>query len=847
MISLRSTFLKLIELGFGIGILVLALVFFLAHQKIQSLSAASSLIAHTQSVRLELSRLAAQIQELEIIQRRFLMASDSAAQSINIQLLPNIEHSLQEVNNLTKDSPLQQQNLDTLRELVQKRLQLLPAVMLADSLTKPLVWAKGLVVADSIQAQIQRMDQAEINTLASYTDTRDRSLRMAPFFALILLLLALIILVSAYLKIKADLQVSQYQLGMHLQNTKRITELNMALQHAEQISQTGNWHMDLATGHRQYSDNIYRLFGYAPHAFPPNLESWLPLVHPDDQAMVWQFGDTARQQRRDPASITFRLTRPDGQVRYLHASGKIITTAHGDATLIGTVQDVTESYQLRRQLEDRTRFAEMLIESSVDMIAAYDQDLRYTVWNKRCEELLNLKKQDILGKLVYEIFPTAHKQGTTNALYRALAGESVHIPPHASIISDHYYESYALPLRSDVGEVTGVLTITHDITESYVLRRQLEERSQFAETIIDSSVDMIITYDRDLRVTAWNKKSEEVFRQSKQEVMGRHVQDVFPYIIGTERLADLQSVLQGGSVQYEPHELPLFGIHANLYLLPLKDHTGHVTGVLSITHDVSDVVQSAARLATLNQSLQEKNKQLASINAELASFSYVASHDLQEPLRKIQSFASRILTTEKDRLSEMGQDAFQRMQSASNRMQQLIDDLLTYSRTNTEASEFATADLNQILREAEQEVSETMQEKQAVVDADPLPVAKVVVFQFRQLLANLLSNALKYQRPGVVPHIRITCKTVPGEDVPQADATGKYYFQIEVMDNGIGFEQQYAERIFELFQRLHGRSEYKGTGIGLAICRKIMQNHQGYLLAEGRPGEGSTFTIYLPV
>ncbi|MCY7328972.1 MAG: PAS domain-containing protein, partial [Saprospiraceae bacterium] len=493
------------------------------------------------------------------------------------------------------------------------------------------------------------------------------------------------------------------------------------------------------------------------------------------------------QQRSDPASITFRLTRPDGQLRYLYASGKIITTAQGDATLIGTVQDVTESYQLRQQLEERTRFAEMLIESSVDMIAAYDKNLHYTVWNKRCEEILQLKKEDVLGKYVFDVIPTMKGQKITESLYRGLTGHAEYIPPQASLISSHYYENYVQPLLNETGEVTGVLTITHDITESYVLRQQLEERSQFAETIIDSSVDMIITYDRDLRVTAWNKKSEEVFRLTKQEVLGRYVQDVFPNITGTERLADLQAVLQGSPVQYDPYELPLFGIHANLYLLPLKDHTGQVTGVLSITHDVSDVVQSAARLATLNQSLEEKNKQLADINAELASFSYVASHDLQEPLRKIQSFASRILASEKDRLSEMGQDAFRRIQSAADRMQQLIDDLLTYSRTNTEASEFATADLNQILQEAAQEVSEAAQEKQAVIEADPLPTARVIVFQFRQLLANLLSNALKYQHPGVVPHIRITCTMVLGEEVPQMDAAGKYYLQIKVIDNGIGF------------------------------------------------------------
>jgi len=845
MTFLRSAFSKFFKAGFLIATLLLAGAFYLAYQKIQLLSVAADQVNHTQAVRLELSQIIAQVQEVTTMQRRFLLTNDSTFLLALMRSQTTLFFRLQRLDSLTQDNAAQQRNLDSLRQLVQANFSFLQKVNLADIINKTSTWTKNMANMDSIQAQAQRMDQIEVKLLARWEMNRDESLRIAPFFALLLLFIALAIVAFSYLRIRNDLRNSRRELEIKVENTKKIVQLNETLQQAERISQTGNWQMDLNTGQRQYSDNIYRLFGHEPGAFEPSLEYWLPNVHTEDQAVVRNFGESAMLTKSDPVSITFRYLRPDGQLRHIYASGKIITTAQGDATLIGTVQDVTESYQLRQQLEERTRFAEMLIESSVDMIAAYDKNLHYTVWNKRCEELLNLKKQDVLGKLVYEIFPTVQEQGVTTTLDRALAGESVHIPPQASVISDHYYESYALPLRDDVGEVTGVLTITHDITESYVLRRQLEERSQFAETIIDSSVDMIITYDRDLRVTAWNKKSEEVFRLTKQEVLGRHVQDVFPYIAGME--ANLQTVLQGGTVQYDPHELPPYGIHANLYLLPLKDHAGQVTGVLSISHDVSDVVQAAARLAAVNQTLEAKNKELANTNAELASFSYVASHDLQEPLRKIQSFASRILTSEKDRLSEMGQDAFRRMQSAADRMQQLIEDLLTYSRTNTQAGEFVVTDLNTILQEAEQEVSEAIQEKQAVIEADPLPTARVIVFQFRQLVANLLSNALKYQHPGVVPHIRITCTMVLGEEVPQMDAAGKYYLQIKVIDNGIGFEQQYGERIFELFQRLHGRSEYKGTGIGLAICRKIMQNHQGYLLAEGRPGEGATFTIYLPV
>lgn len=847
MISLRGTFSKFIDLGFIITILLLTVVFYFAYQKIYALSAASDSVAHTQMTRIKLSQVDAQVHESATMQRRFLVTHDSVYLTNKQQCQDSLMATLQHLRALAQDDAMQQRNLDRLMQLISTHLDLLQRTTWADFVGKSDTWKESIGTMDSIQVVVRRMDRVELVTLTRYEGMRDRALRMAPFFALLLVLIALVIALMAYLRIKDSLRDSQQQLQNHLESAKKINELNMSLRHAEQIAQAGNWQVDLETGERQYSDNLYRLFGYEPGAFPPGLAGWLPMVHFDDQQMVRDFADLPRQQRLHSHSIIFRFVGPNGQLRYLHANSKIVTSDQNEDVLIGTVQDVTKEHNLRKELEERTRFAELVVESSVDMIAAYNKNLHYTVWNQRCEEVLGLKKEEVLGKYVFEVFPNMKGQEITHSLHQALSGQSQYLPPQPSLVSDNYFESYVLPLRDEAGEVSGVLTVTHDITESYRLRQKLEERSRFAETIIDSSVDMIITYDTDLRITAWNKKSEEVFQHIKQDVLGRHVQEVFPHIIGTERLADLQAVLQGHTVQYEPQELSPFGIHANLYLLPLKDHMGQVTGVLSITHDVTDVVRSTARLAALNQSLEDKNKQLASINAELASFSYVASHDLQEPLRKIQSFASRILTTEKDRLSEVGQDAFRRMQSAASRMQQLIEDLLTYSRTNTQAGEFATTDLHKILYEAEQEVSEAVQATGALIESDPLPTARVVAFQFRQLLANLLSNALKYQRPGVVPHIRITCTTVPGEDVPEPSAAGKEYFKIRVADNGIGFEQQYAERIFELFQRLHGRSEYQGTGIGLAICRKIMQNHQGYLLAEGHSGKGATFTIYLPV
>jgi light-regulated signal transduction histidine kinase (bacteriophytochrome) len=242
-----------------------------------------------------------------------------------------------------------------------------------------------------------------------------------------------------------------------------------------------------------------------------------------------------------------------------------------------------------------------------------------------------------------------------------------------------------------------------------------------------------------------------------------------------------------------------------------------------------------------------KNKELERSNDEMASFSYAASHDLQEPLRKIHTFSRLILDKEVNTLSEKGKDYFLRMEAAALRMQILIDDLLTFSRTNTLPKEFKPSDLNKILEDVKKEIKESIEEKNAVIESSQLPVAFVISFQFKQLLENLLLNSLKYSKPGIPPHIKIMHEKVKGNGL-KADGIipDNDYFKISVVDNGIGFEPEYSEKIFELFQRLHSKHEYPGTGLGLAICKKIVKNHNGIITAESELGEGASFHVYIP-
>ncbi len=271
-------------------------------------------------------------------------------------------------------------------------------------------------------------------------------------------------------------------------------------------------------------------------------------------------------------------------------------------------------------------------------------------------------------------------------------------------------------------------------------------------------------------------------------------------------------------------------------------------GAFTDTHSEKTFVKELElQVGERTKELEASNTELQKMNKELQSFAYISSHDLQEPLRKIQTFATRISAKEENNLSDHGKDMFNRMQNAAERMQTLIQDLLAYSRTNTTEREFETTDLGEIIAEVKEDLKEELKEKQAIIEANQLCDADIIPFQFRQLMHNLISNALKFSNPHAAPYIRIKSEIASGIALDnQRLSPQNKYCHITVSDNGIGFEQQYSEKIFGVFQRLHGRNEYNGTGIGLAIVKKIVENHNGIITANGELNKGATFDIYIP-
>jgi signal transduction histidine kinase len=266
----------------------------------------------------------------------------------------------------------------------------------------------------------------------------------------------------------------------------------------------------------------------------------------------------------------------------------------------------------------------------------------------------------------------------------------------------------------------------------------------------------------------------------------------------------------------------------------------------SLEIEVKDRIASEEKVIELNKQLLKNIEQLESTNKELDQFAFIASHDLQEPLRKIRTFSNRVVTKYKDQLDDEGKMYMDKMQNACERMQNLINDILAFSKIALSKDALVYSDMNALIDEVIYDMDMQISEKNAKVQVDELPMVYVYPGLIKPLFQNLINNSLKYSRKNVRPEIHIYGKIESIED-PGDKQQSKKFCRIHISDNGVGFEQQYAEQIFTMFKRLHGNSEYAGTGIGLAICKKIVEEHQGYICAKSSPNEGAVFMMSFPV
>lgn len=607
---------------------------------------------------------------------------------------------------------------------------------------------------------------------------------------------------------------------------------------AEEMLGIGTWQFNLDTGHIQYSNNLFRIFGFEPGAIEPSLENFLKLIHPDDLSLV-QNQVATLFQTKEPKPNRYRIVWADGTVRHIRGTGRMVKTESGHHVVVGTSQDVTEEHRLRFELSERSRLLESVTDRNTDIITVLDRDGIILLWNRAAEFHYDKRRDEITGKHIFDVFPEQRGSVADVWMQRVMNGEEMFIPEGKFSTRDGYYQMHLFPLHDADNVVVGMLSIIHDITDEYHLRKQLLERGAFVESLVDNLPLMIAAFDKDLNYTAWNNATEQLYGLKREAVLGKNMLELLPGMRNTDIHRYVEKAFAGETIHRQDAKYQSFDGYYDNYLVPIRGNDGSVNSVISIGVDITARKRNEERI-------EQQNAELKRINRELSSFAYVASHDLKEPLRKIQVFAGRLLEKEADQLSTSGKDYFKRMQSAAGRMDALIEDLLSFSRINSMDQTFEDADLNELLEQAKTDLAVIVAEAGASVLSSGLPRLRVIPFQIRQLFQNLLSNSIKFQQPGLPPVIRVSAAEVQGSTNPFAGAaSNKTYVVISVRDNGIGFDRQFSERIFDLFQRLHGREAYAGTGIGLSICKKIAENHNGTVTADGEPGKGATFNIFL--
>lgn len=375
----------------------------------------------------------------------------------------------------------------------------------------------------------------------------------------------------------------------------------------------------------------------------------------------------------------------------------------------------------------------------------------------------------------------------------------------------------------------------------------LNERIHLFELVNDASIDGIIVYDTNLSVAYWNKTIELFTGITREQAAGRNHYALFPAHVGNELLAQsLHAALNGmkAFVPYEKAGVP--GDYYEYHFVPLTQDGGVVTGVLTIVHDIAHRVKAENELKALNKSLVRKNRELKARNAELSSFSQLTAQDINEPLHKMYTFVEMVISKEGEKLSDNVRNYLKRIQGSAQRMRLLTDRLRNFYEISNMKPRPEPVDLNVVAAEAARLCPRDYAQTQWLKIPQSLPTIKADHDAMVQLFQNLMSNALKFQSREATPSLTITSRVVKGRETGQHEAhKNGDYLCLDFADNGIGFEQHGSEVIFQLFHRLN--VTYPGTGIGLAICKKVVELHHGFISVDSEVGAGSTFHVFLPL
>lgn len=527
------------------------------------------------------------------------------------------------------------------------------------------------------------------------------------------------------------------------------------------------------------------------------------------------------------------------------------------SSIMITVNDVSEKVEARKKVEDAEERARLA--SEIAEIVTWDLNIptQELIYSDNLPELFGLPKDikisrpQVLSRIVAEDFDLIQKAYEIALKTNIYKYEARVLKPDESIA---WIRVHGKIFFDELKNPTKMLGTVMDITEEKNRQEILMKSEKKFRVLADSMPQFVWTSDAMGNLDYFNQSLYDFCGITKADVdQNGWLQVIHPDDREENINIWMQAIKTGEEFLFEHR----FRRHDGIYrwqfsrAIPQRDPEGKIQMWVGTSSDIQDqkdfTNQLEKQVHDRTEELELKNRDLINMNIELQSFAYISSHDLQEPLRKIQTFASRLAELDDQNISAKAKAYLERIEVSAKRMQDLIQDLLAYSRTNSAERIFVKTNLDEIVEEVIIDFSERIEEKNAVIDLNPLGEATIIPFQFRQLLHNLIGNALKFSRKDIPPHIEIKARRVLGSKLNfKVDYPEKIYFCLRIMDNGIGFDDEYKERIFEVFQRLNTESEFSGTGIGLAIVKKIVENHKGIIKAKSEKGQGATFKIFLP-
>jgi PAS domain S-box-containing protein len=557
-----------------------------------------------------------------------------------------------------------------------------------------------------------------------------------------------------------------------------------------------------------------------------------PIRTRSGEERIWEFSTTSLG-RMSSGRHTFLAMAVDITERRRAEADLRALNEHLEHRIAERTEELTHANDALRRQSSQLKEQAALLDISTDAILVRDLAGTIVYWSAGATQMFGWSREEALGRSLKTLLRTQMPRPLADVEQEALAaghweGEALQTRRDGSTLA---VESRWSVTRNDRGTAQGFLEVHRDITE----RRQAETRLRESElrfrAVAETANEGIVMADEQGRIRYWNPGAARMFDRREADVLGQPLSIIMPERFREAHARGFEAFVRTGRLSVAGGSMEVAGVRRDGTEFPLEVslsawETSQGRFVNAIVRDITERKQA-------QEALEAKNTELARSNQELEQFAYVASHDLQEPLRMVSNYTQMLARRYADKLDADANEFIGFAVDGAKRMQALIHDLLQFARVGTRGKEFKPTPLASVLEDAVANLAGSIEESKATVTVESLPTLPCDGGQLAQVFQNLIGNALKFRAKDRTPEVRVSAARVPGG------------WTIAVADNGIGIDPKYFERIFQMFQRLHGRGEYPGTGIGLALCKKIVERHGGRVSVESTPGQGTTFTVTL--